>query len=83
MRNPCSEPSTFNVSDQLAAIDWAYDMWLESKDNAELNEYLGTLLLSFARNTPPSALTDAEYDHFTEIANTLCVAGGDSGESNS
>jgi hypothetical protein len=69
-------PSSFNISDQLAAIDWAYNQWLESDKNEELDSYLGQLLVSFARAYPPAVLTEAEYDHFTSIGRDLCVAGG-------
>jgi hypothetical protein len=69
-------PSSFNISDQLAAIDWAYSQWLESDKNEELDSYLGNLLVSFARAYPPAVLTAAEYSHFTSIGRDLCVAGG-------
>ena len=73
MRNP----STTNISDQLAVIDWAYDQWLNSSDNPELNQYLGDLLIVFARSNNPAVLTEAEYDHFMTISRDLCHSGTD------
>lgn len=73
MRKPLT---TTNASDQLAAIDHAYDVWLESEKNEELDQYLSILLTGFAASYSPEHLLPAEYDRFTEIARTLCVAGG-------
>ena len=62
-------PSTTNISDQLAVNDWAYDQWL--------NQYLGDLLIVFARSNNPAVLTEAEYDHFMSISRDLCHSGAD------
>lgn len=73
MRKPIT---TTNASDQLAVIDHAYDVWLESGKNEELDNYLVNLLTAFARSYPPEYLLPAEYSHFMDITRSLCVAGG-------
>ena len=69
-------PSTTNISDQLACIDWAFDAWLKcaegSEKQNELSNYLGTLLVEFARSNPPSVLLPEEHDHFMSISSELC-----------
>ena len=69
-------PSTTYISDQLACIDWAYDAWLKCADGSEkqleLTDYLGTLLVEFARSNAPAVLLPDEYDHFMSISSELC-----------
>ena len=70
------KPSSTNISDQLAVIDWAFDAWLKCEEGSEkqieLTDYLGTLLVEFARSNPPSFLLPDEHDHFMSISFQLC-----------